>query len=536
MVYLLIRMEPQDLKNHVILGSGPSAPLGQDEGAAASSSASASSSKEPPPIDWADYKKRRILKAKMPVLPRRSAYGDDDGTCAAATRRPARSGASNKLMGDAIRSHGRATHSKLCKTKSKQCTEFWCGMGCDGQSTSSAGSDLDYSFNNIKIVSDKLRGILGGLGAVPVRVYGRKMAWCDRDIHQSRLQISCKRFVSRHEFPLSAFLTNEEYEAAGDWEIKEAAEGKADKKECKGLVLQAYDRDGNQYMMTFKYYESNQCYRFTKEWCSFLRKHGLNLSKNKPGAPKDVMIDLWLFRQPGGKVQMVVLHYDKGDAVHADAALDEGASRRLGNATAEASAPLDGVTSGDGIVMEEIEIGGEVNEEGGGARVKGEMAAALFSAKPDCGANAVEEQQTGVPGETAGVVSEEVVATQSSTEADGGSKMGDKHAGATATLGNVPAPLALSSEARRTKTTQEEAGASATMDTGGTPAVVDQEAGGTQVEVVVPASSTDAGGAMEATEGQGARAKAGPPSCRLTELELSAAHALVQLSKTKKLY
>jgi hypothetical protein len=224
---------------------------------------------------------------------------------------------------------------------------------------SSAGSDVDYSFDRIGVVSDRLRTTLRGLGvAAPVRLYGRFLTRCDRDIQQTRLLMSCKRWrADDAEFPLCAFLTEEE---------KEMAHGA-------GLPLAAYDRGGDAYELTFRFLECNVAYRLIYKWGDFLRHNGLVVAKDEPApVDDDVMLDLWMFRPPGpgGKVGMVMLHYRRGDAAHADAALDEVEQKRLqlmlnnGDAPAAADA-----------VMEDVV--GDANEEGDeDAGVIAEVAAA----------------------------------------------------------------------------------------------------------------------------------------------------------------
>jgi len=145
-----------------------------DKAAAAAAASSASSSEAEPAVDWAENE--RCRKGKTPVV-------NEDGACAAVARRPP----AGKLLGDAIRSHGstavagfqppsRTTKPKKPRTKPKKPAKkdrtkpkkekdrgawFWCGTGRDGMS--SAGSDVDYSFDRIGVVSHRLRTTLRGL-------------------------------------------------------------------------------------------------------------------------------------------------------------------------------------------------------------------------------------------------------------------------------------------------------------------------------------------------------------------------------------
>ena len=312
---------------------------------------------------------------------RGSAYDDDD---APASPRPA-----GKLMGDAIRSHGgsaaAARRSKMTprrgsKTKKRKDRgggpPFWYGMGRDGQSTSTAGSDLDYSFDKMgAVVSDELRAALRSLGVgaaapQPQRVYGRMMSGCDRNTHQSRLQMSSKSWRAEDgDYPICAFLTEAEKEAVEEGE---------------GLEVTAYDRHGAERKIRIGYLGSNRSYRLTKNWGKFLRENDLVVGRtSKAGrAPKDVMLDLWLFRTPEGKVGMIIMHYRKGESAHADAAIDEEERRTRPRLADNASTPEatsspepDGGTGGDDAAMEDV-AGGADEKGQDGAGVQGDAAGA----------------------------------------------------------------------------------------------------------------------------------------------------------------
>ncbi|RLM99486.1 hypothetical protein C2845_PM06G10710 [Panicum miliaceum] len=513
-----------------LFGGAAPAPSGKEEAAAASASASSSRERG---ADWA--KKERIRKGKMPAAkespPRGSAYDDD---AAPASPRPAGGG---KLMGDAIRSHGGSAAARRSKitprrgSKSKKRKDrggppFWYGMGRDGQSTSTAGSELDYSFDKMgAVVSDELRAALGGLGVgaatpQPKRVYGRMMSGCDRNTHQSRLQMSSKSWRAEDgDYPLCAFLTEAEKEAVEDGE---------------GLDVTAYDRRGAAHAIRIGYLGSNRSYRLTKNWGKFLRDNDLVVKRTSKAAraPKDVMLDLWLFRTPEGKVGMVILHYRKGEAAHADAALDEEERRTRPRLADNASTPEatsspepDGGAGGDDAAMEDV--AGGVDEKG-----QGDTAGAPSPSEPDDGGGA----KAGEAGQAGGAPSE-VAAAPFSPDADG-TKTEEKEAGG--------APTEAAAHSSSEGVMEQGAGA-APGDADGTK-TEGKEASAAPTEAAAQSSSSDTAGGAANAAGKEAAPPPSPPDAKnddgpappvapplwfgfgLTQHEFLAAHALVLLS------
>ena len=530
--------KPKDAKDRGvgILGGMPPA-LSHKHKAAAAAASSASSSEVEPAFDWAEIE--RCRKGKTPVV-------NEDGACAAVARRPL----AGKLLGDAIRSHGSTAVAGSCnpssrttkpknprtKTKPKKPAKkdrrtkpkkekdrgvwFWCGTGKDGMS--SAGSDVDYSFDRIGVVSDRLRTTLRGLGvAAPVRLYGRFLTRCDRDIQQTRLLMSCKRWrADGAEFPLCAFMTEEE---------KEAAHGE-------GLPLTAYDRGGDAYELTFRFLKCNVAYRLIYKWGDFIRHNGLVVAKDEPApVDDDVMLDLWLFRQAGGKVGMVMLHYRRGDAAHADAALDELQQKRLqmmlNNGDAAAEAVMEDVV-GDaneerdedagvmGVVAAAAPAPSSPSEPSGGGAIEAAEAASSPSEPDSVGAKADEEQAAGALGEVADAPS------TTSSELHGGAGRSDE----------VTAPLSLGGDG--TEDEEQEAGGALMVMVlevqAAAPSSLDSNAGGAANEVAAPPSSPEAGGGAttEDDEADDELDEAGARSWNVTKYEFQAAEGLMMLSRT----
>jgi hypothetical protein len=107
---------------------------------------------------------------------------------------------------------------------------------------------------------------------------------------------------------------------------------------------------------------------------------------------------------PGGKVGMVMLHYRRGDAAHADAALDEVEQKRLQQMLNNGDAP-----AAADAVMEDVV--GDANEEGDeDAGEMGEVAAAAPAPSSPS-----EPSGGGAPG-----AANEVAAPPSSPEQAGG--------------------------------------------------------------------------------------------------------------------
>jgi hypothetical protein len=185
---------------------------------------------------------------------------------------------------------------------------FLFGMG----PASSAGSDLAASLDTIPVASAPLLGLLRTLGATaPTRAYGKMLPRSDRRRQQSRLLMSAKAWRT-DAFPLDTFLS------AAEWA---AARGE------NGLGVLALDRDGEPYPgMTLKFLDCNTGYRVIGKWGAFLERNGLVLPPSGPRV-SDVMLDLWVFRTIGGDLGLVLMHYRKGDAAHADAAFEEAAAR-----------------------------------------------------------------------------------------------------------------------------------------------------------------------------------------------------------------
>ncbi|KAI4963488.1 hypothetical protein ZWY2020_014027 [Hordeum vulgare] len=66
------------------------------------------------------------------------------------------------------------------------------------------------SLDEIAVVDDKLRDVLRGLGASPVRVYGKRLFKSDRVMNQHRLLMSCRSWRHGEPFPFDEVLTAEE--------------------------------------------------------------------------------------------------------------------------------------------------------------------------------------------------------------------------------------------------------------------------------------------------------------------------------------
>uniref|UniRef100_A0A0D9WE89 Uncharacterized protein n=1 Tax=Leersia perrieri TaxID=77586 RepID=A0A0D9WE89_9ORYZ len=210
---------------------------------------------------------------------------------------------------------------------------FWTGIGDDQKSTSSAGSNTGASLENIAVVDDRLRGVLKDrLGVVlpsPERVYGKKMTPSDRVVGQSRFQMSCKSWHSSEHggdpFPIDEILTPEEKLAAVNPNTEHG-----------GLPVRAYDRAGRPYDMQLKHLDCVKAYRLMTQWGKFLKENGLDVVKGKKSKEaadaNPAMIDLWAFRSPkleigqdgheDGRLGLVIVHYFRGDAPHADAAFE----------------------------------------------------------------------------------------------------------------------------------------------------------------------------------------------------------------------
>uniref|UniRef100_A0A0E0DNN5 Uncharacterized protein n=1 Tax=Oryza meridionalis TaxID=40149 RepID=A0A0E0DNN5_9ORYZ len=184
------------------------------------------------------------------------------------------------------------------------------------------GATLD----NIAVVDDNLRANLRYLVASPwrppARVYGKKMTFTDRSVAQHRLLMSCKGWHSTHRggdepFPFEELLTPAE---------KAAADGD------EGLRVQAYDRAGRDYDLKCKFLNCNDAYRLILEWSKFLKENHLDVNDKNAAMANEAMIDLWAFRSrwlshgvdghEDGRLGLVMVHYFRGNAPHADAAMD----------------------------------------------------------------------------------------------------------------------------------------------------------------------------------------------------------------------
>jgi hypothetical protein len=273
---------------------------------------------------------------------------------------------------------------------------FWFGMG----PASSAGSDLAASLDTIPVASAPLLGLLRTLGATaPACAYGKMLPHSDRRRQQSRLLMSAKAWRTDAS-PLDTFLSAAEWAAAWDEN---------------GLGVLALDRDGEPYSgMTLKFLDCNTGYRVIGKWGAFLERNGLVLPPSGPRV-RDVMLDLWVFRARGGDLGLVLMHYRKGDAAHADAAFEEAAARprkarfnkrRVASSAAEQEDSVDEDVTGDDVdeelildlnehvVMEDAADydAARHGEDAGG----GEAAAALPSASDaTIGATAAAEETTG---------------------------------------------------------------------------------------------------------------------------------------------
>ncbi|CAN6358062.1 unnamed protein product [Urochloa humidicola] len=446
--------------------------------------------------EW--FEKERIRKGKMPA--------------AMDASRPAISGGGKKLMGDAIRCHGgSAKNKKNPKSKKRKAglgPPFWYGMGRDGQSTSTAGSPgTDQSFESLAggVASAGLRAALANVGAgAPVRVYGRLMSGCDRNTHQSRLQMSCKswRATEDGEYPVCAFL-----EAAE----KAAAHGE-------GLLLKAYDRRGEEYELKLRYLRCNNSYRLISKWGHLLRSNGLVVDKGGGCDAEPVMLELWLFRPPRGAVGMVVLHYYKGDAAHADAALEEEEGRRRAKGRRmlvdNAMENVAGDKNGKGEGSAAATAASPSSEPGGGVKAAAEPQQACGGAMSEVAEAALS------PDDAAGTKAQEKEAAPSSSDAAGGAAM----------------------------VVEEEEGGAAPGEADGTKTVEEKDASATPMEVAAAQSASsppDAGGAAGKKAGAPGEEAASPPPADasdgakkaasrfgLTLYECFAAYALVQLSQS----
>ncbi|KAM0826910.1 hypothetical protein ACQ4PT_068544 [Festuca glaucescens] len=274
-----------------------------------------------------------------------------------------------KLMGDAIRS-----------------------LGTTQSHADTFASIRDTLFDDIGIVSDKLRNILRDLDAVNhVCLYKKNMSFADRDNEQNRLLVSCKvkknrnrpgyenpkvildRIISEKELALVQQPEQEDK----DKERQENKKGEKKRKKRKrkemekenaeeakpdGLDVQAYDRNGEMYHLTFKFLTSNIAYRIIGNgWKEFRTKNNLVVEKTgekkrrkkgKKPSPKDqgqssspslkpnnggrtkqeidnIRIEVWVFRSrklklgcpdhPKGALGMILLHYLEEDrAEHVD--------------------------------------------------------------------------------------------------------------------------------------------------------------------------------------------------------------------------
>ncbi|KAL6619962.1 hypothetical protein ACP70R_035101 [Stipagrostis hirtigluma subsp. patula] len=376
-----------------------------------------------------------------------------------------------KLMGDAIRSHASAT-AIGANTKKRKCRgpPFWVGMGSEGQSTSSAGSDMGATLDTIPVASGRLRAALRGLAAAPpVRVYGKMMSLSDRVLQQSRLLMSCKGWgasTGGEPFPLDAALTDEE---------------KATARRGKGLPVLTLDRGGRRYQLSCKYLNSNLGYRLITSWSDFLRGNGLVEKRGHGRKPPEVMIDMWLFRTHEGKLGMVLMHYRKGDAAHADAALDEERERRRSRRRDEPE-PEHGEAMREEDMASGHDVGGVPMLDGGDVV----MEDAVVDASG-------EEEEAAVPGEAG---------TPSTSDADGAKAAAVAEEEAGSAQGKTVAPLS-SSDGDGSSSPEEE----------------EEEEGATT-------SPSAADGAMQGEEEGMARLWPGN-----TREELGAAHALVMLSK-----
>ncbi|KAL6624730.1 hypothetical protein ACP70R_032051 [Stipagrostis hirtigluma subsp. patula] len=390
-----------------------------------------------------------------------------------------------KLMGDAIRSHASATAAAPTtgantKKRKHRGPPFWVGMGSEGQSTSSAGSDMGATLDTIPVASGRLRAALRGLAALPpVRVYGKMMSLSDRVLQQSRLLMSCKGWgasTGGEPFPLDAALTDEE---------------KATARRGKGLPVLTLDRGGRRYQLSCKYLNSNLGYRLITSWSDFLRGNGLVEKRGHGRKPPEVMIDMWLFRTHEGKLGMVLMHYRKGDAAHADAALDEERERRRTRRRDEAE-PEDGSTPEHGEAMREEDMAG--GQDVGGVPMLDGGDVVMEDAVGDASG----EEEEAVPGEAG---------TPSTLDADGAKAAAVAEEEAGSAQGKAVAPLSSS-------------------DGDGSSSPEEEEEAGALVEAAATTSPSAADGAMQGDEEGMARLWSGN-----TREELGAAHALVMLSK-----
>ncbi|KAF0927236.1 hypothetical protein E2562_031179 [Oryza meyeriana var. granulata] len=268
-----------------------------------------------------------------------------------------------KLMGDAIRGGRRRPNvtTKPKKPKHHGHCKFWVGLGNDAAWTSSAGSDMDASLDNIAVVDERLRATLKKLCVMPVRLYGKKMSRSDRMTGQNRLQMSRKSWHKddSEPFPFDEILTQAEKKAAAN----------------DGLFVQAYDRTGKDYILKLKYLACNDCYRLMDQWGRFINDRELVLEDttskvknaqkkvkkakkkvNKVAIANEAMIDLWTFRSreltrgkdghEDGRLGLLILHYFKGEAPHADAAFEANkkllaqAPKKMKNQMAQTGLPL----------------------------------------------------------------------------------------------------------------------------------------------------------------------------------------------------
>ncbi|KAF0926937.1 hypothetical protein E2562_028423 [Oryza meyeriana var. granulata] len=159
-----------------------------------------------------------------------------------------------EALGDAVpvqeeSEEGRLRKGKMvAEAKKHKCDHhskfFWTGLGHDRMSTSSAGSDMGASLDNIAVVDEHLRAVLKDLGASP--------SWHNNERGEP--------------FPFEELVTPAEKDAANDKD---------------GLLVQTYDCTGRSYDMKCKFLTCNDAYQLIEHWGEFLEDNHLVVKDKK---------------------------------------------------------------------------------------------------------------------------------------------------------------------------------------------------------------------------------------------------------------
>ncbi|KAK3161261.1 hypothetical protein QOZ80_1BG0074810 [Eleusine coracana subsp. coracana] len=180
-----------------------------------------------------------------------------------------------KLMHDGIRSGARSNERFLHHhVHAPRDTET------EGAATNAAKTKKQPSTEE-PILGGEVRARLAELGATrPWFVYRKRLEKSDVCPNQNRLLISCKR-DSLARCPITRCFSPAEMRRV---EAKNA-----------GLFVATLDRDGVEFLLTCKYLDSNESYRFINDWKKLLKRNGLVLD-GRGRWTRDVDIELWAFR------------------------------------------------------------------------------------------------------------------------------------------------------------------------------------------------------------------------------------------------